>query len=138
MMISDILSKDVEVVNPETPATEIAMAMRDRNCGSIPVVEHNKLIGMVTDRDIAIRCVAVGVDPAVTTARDIMSPGVKYCYDDQPVEEVARNMGDIKVRRLPVVNREKKLVGIVSLGDLSIACEDDAVCGEVLERIRLA
>ena len=138
MMVSDIISRDVEVVSPETTVTHIAMAMKDRNCGSIPVVEHDRLVGMVTDRDIVVRCIAAGVDPDITTARDIMSPGIKYCYSDQPVEEVARNMGDIKVRRLPVVNREKKLVGIVSLGDLAIVCEDDSVCGEVLEHIRLA
>ncbi len=138
MLICDILTKDVKVIGPDAFATDVAIAMAEKNCGSIPVAENNRLIGMITDRDLAIRCVATGLDPAATKARDIMSAGiVYYCYSDEPVEDVVRKMGEVKVRRLPVMNRENDMVGIVSLGDLAIACEDSAICGEALERIRL-
>lgn len=138
MKIKDILSRDVELANPDTPIADVARKMKERNCGSIPVSENDRLVGMITDRDIAIRCVAEGLDCASMTAEQIMTPGILYCYDDEDAEEVARNMAETKVRRLPVVNRDKKLVGIVSLGDLAVGCEDESITGEVLERIRLA
>ncbi|NCC22678.1 MAG: CBS domain-containing protein [Alphaproteobacteria bacterium] len=138
MKIKDILSRDVELANPDTTIADVARKMKERNCGSIPVSENDRLVGMITDRDIAIRCVAEGLDCASMTAEQIMTPGILYCYDDEDAEEVARNMAETKVRRLPVVNRDKKLVGIVSLGDLAVGCEDESITGEVLERIRLA
>jgi CBS domain-containing protein len=92
--------------------------MAEIDAGSMPVGENDRLIGMVTDRDIAIRAVATGKGPD-TPVREVMSEHVHYCFDDEEVDEVAQNMGDVRVRRLPVVNREKRLVGILSLGDVA-------------------
>jgi CBS domain-containing protein len=89
------------------------------DAGTVPVGKDQKLVGMLTDRDIAVRAVAKGLGPD-TPVREIMSADVKYCFEDQSIEEVARNMADIQVRRLPVVNRDKRLVGILSLGDLAV------------------
>ncbi|TJV40187.1 MAG: CBS domain-containing protein, partial [Mesorhizobium sp.] len=103
---------------------------------SWPVFEdfdHDRLVGMITDRDIAIRGVALGKGPD-TKVRDVMSPEVKYCFDDEDVEHVLENMGDLQVRRLPVLNRDKRLVGIISLGDLSTNGEA-AEAGESLSDI---
>jgi CBS domain-containing protein len=98
----------------------------------MPVGENDRLVGMITDRDITIRAVAQGKGPD-TPVRDVMSDAkVMYCYDDEELEDVARNMGDVRVRRLPVVNREKRLVGIVSLGDLAVHDADDTATDAVV------
>ena len=102
--------------------------MAEIDAGSMPVGENDRLVGMITDRDIAIRAVAQGKGPD-TPVRDVMSKEVKYCFEDEDLEHVAKNMGDIQVRRLPVVTRDKRLVGIVSLGDVS-QNEDTETTGE--------
>jgi CBS domain-containing protein len=107
--------------------------MAELDAGVIPVGENDRLVGMITDRDIAIRAVAKGKGPD-TPVRDVMSSEVKYCYDDEDLEHVAKNMGDIQVRRLPVVNRDKRLVGIVSLGDIAKK-EDAETAGEATARV---
>lgn len=126
MQIKDVMTKEVDFVAPETQVLEIALKMRESDIGSTPVVENDRLIGMVTDRDIVLRIVADGRDPRSATARAAMSPKVLYCYDDQTVDEVLLNMGHNQVRRVPVVNRAKHLVGVVSLGDLVKASEAKA------------
>ena len=93
--------------------------MRDGDFGLLPVGENDRLVGMVTDRDIVLRGVAEGGDISRIPARQVMSPEVLYCFEDQPVADVLKNMGDNQVRRMPVMNREKRLVGILSLGDLA-------------------
>lgn len=118
MRVSEAMSRDVRIANPGQSIADVAKIMAEIDAGSIPVGENDRLVGMVTDRDIAIRGVAAGKGPD-TPVREVMSQDVKYCYDDEELEKVAKNMGDIRVRRLPVVNREKRLVGIVSLGDLA-------------------
>lgn len=117
--IKDVMSTDFQFITPETTVKEAAQKMRDSDFGFLPIGENDRLIGMVTDRDIAIRSTAQGQDPAEQSVRDIMTPKTYYCFDDQDIEEVCNNLGEIQVRRLPVVNRDKRLVGIVSLGDLS-------------------
>jgi CBS domain-containing protein len=134
MKIQDVMTPDVSFVEPGTPILEIARKMRDNDIGSTPVVENDRLVGMVTDRDIVVRVVAEGGDLAGRTARDAMSPRVLYCFDDESVEAVLENMGDQQVRRLPVVNREKRLVGVVSLGDLALSGKRKAA-GEALQEI---
>ena len=119
MFVRDSMTKKVEVAKPDMTLLEVARKMRDGNFGSLPVAENDRMIGMITDRDLAIRGIAEGRDPKKSVAKEVMSSGVFYCYDDQTLDEVARNMGDVQVRRLPVVNREKRLVGILSLGDLA-------------------
>lgn len=117
--IRDVMTPQCEWIKPEATIADAANIMQAQDFGFLPVGENDKLIGMVTDRDIVVRAIAQAKDPAATQVRDIMTPKTYYCYDDQGVEEICENMAKIKVRRLPVVNRDKRLVGIVSLGDLS-------------------
>ena len=118
--VSEIMSTDVQVIEPQDTLRHAARLMQDRNVGALPVWDGNRLLGMLTDRDITIRCVAVGLDPAQTCVSDVMTADVEFCTSDQDTEEVMRLMGDQQVRRLPVLNAEGKLVGIVSLGDLAV------------------
>jgi CBS domain-containing protein len=138
MRISEIFSTDVELATPDMTILEIAQKMKERDCGSVPVRDGDRLAGMITDRDIVVRCIAEGKDPEETTAGEVMTSGILYCYDDEDAKDVAKNMAETKVRRLPVLNRDKRLVGIVSLGDLSVGCEDNAILGETMERIRVS
>jgi len=117
MKISEAMSRDVRVVAPDQSIAEAAQIMAEIDAGSLPVGENDRLVGMLTDRDIAIRGVARKCSPD-TKVRDLMTTDVKYCFEDETIEHVAENMGDVQVRRLPVVNREKRLVGIVSIGDI--------------------
>ena len=133
MQIQDVMTADVSYVTPDTPILEIARKMRDADIGSTPVIEEERLIGMVTDRDIVVRAIADGGDIRLMTARDAMSPGIFYCFADDTVETVLDNMGDRQIRRLPVVNREKRLVGVVSLGDLSLTGKNKAAGEALLE-----
>jgi CBS domain-containing protein len=123
MRVQEAMSRDVRVVNPGQTIRDVAKMMDEIDAGAIPVGEDDRLVGMITDRDIAIRAVALGKGPD-TPVRDVMSKDVKYCYEDEDLEHVAQNMGELQVRRLPVMNRDKRLVGIVSLGD--IAQREDA------------
>jgi CBS domain-containing protein len=122
MKVRDIMSRNVTVAAPDDTIQQAAFTMGRIDAGVLPVGENDHLVGMITDRDIALRAVAEGRDPA-TKVRDIMSPEVMYCFDDEDVAHISENMAELQVRRLPVVNREKRLVGIVSLGD--IAAEQD-------------
>jgi len=133
MQVSDVMTPNVHVVHPEQTLREVATAMAELDIGALPVGEKNRLVGMITDRDIVIRAIAGGMDPD-TKVREVMSPQVKYCYEDEKVDHVAHNMGDIQVRRLPVMNRDKKLVGIVSLADVAIK-RGAAVAGETVRYV---
>lgn len=118
MRVNEAMTRDVRVANPEQSIREAARIMAEIDVGALPVGENDRLVGMVTDRDIAVRAVAQGKSPE-TKVRDVMSREVKYCFDDEDMDNVARNMGDIQIRRLPVVNRDKRLVGIVALADVA-------------------
>jgi CBS domain-containing protein len=118
MRVSDAMTRNVRVCHPEQSISDAARLMAELDCGVLPVGEHDRLVGMITDRDIAVRAVAQRKSPD-TPVHEAMSAEVKYCFDDQPVDLVAKNMAELRVRRLPVVNREKRLVGILSLGDLA-------------------
>jgi CBS domain-containing protein len=122
MKVSEAMTRDVRVANPNETIRDAARIMAEIEAGALPVGENDRLIGVITDRDIAVRAVAEGKAPT-TKIRDVMSHEVLYCYDDQDVDDVAKNMGDVQVRRLPVVNRDKRLVGIISLGD--VVCNQD-------------
>lgn len=132
MKVHDAMTRDVRVANPQQTIREAAQAMLETDAGVLPVGENDKLVGMITDRDIAVRGVAKGKGPDAKV-RDVMTFDVKYCFDDQEVDDVTQNMGDIQVRRLPVVNREKRLVGILSLSDIARTGEHDT--DEALEDI---
>jgi CBS domain-containing protein len=118
MRVSEAMTRDVCVCSPGETIAECARAMARSDIGVIPVAEDNLLIGMVTDRDIAVRAVAVGKGPG-TAVREVLSQEVLYCFEDQDLEHVARSMGAAKVRRLPVINRDHSLVGMLSLGDVA-------------------
>jgi len=122
MKVKDAMTRQVRIAAPDDTIRHAAAAMAMLDAGVLPVGEKDRLVGMITDRDIAIRGVAEGKGPD-TPVRDVMTPDVKYCFDDQEVGEVIRNMGDIQVRRLPVVNRDKRVVGILSLGDIAIMAD---------------
>ena len=112
--------------------------MKQNNCGFLPVGSETDPMGVITDRDIVLRCVAQEHDPLTMTAGECMSEGILYCFDTDKVEDVLENMGEQAVKRMPVVDKDKNLVGIVSFGDLSAACENKACCGEAMEDIREA
>ena len=119
MRVSDAMTREVRVASPGQTIREVAKVMAEIDAGSMPVGDNDRLVGMITDRDIAIRAVAQGKGPD-TPVREVMSTDqVLYCYEDEELAHVAQNMGQQQVRRLPVVNREKRLVGIVSLGDVA-------------------
>ena len=118
MRVSEAMTRDVRVCTPGQSIREVAKTMAEIDAGAVPVGENDRLIGMITDRDIAVRAVAAGKSPD-TPVREVMSEHIHYCFDDEELDDVAQNMGDIRVRRLPVVNRQKRLVGIVSLGDVA-------------------
>lgn len=118
MIVREAMSANVCLVNPDQTICDAARLMADNDIGALPVGENDRLVGMITDRDIAVRAVAAGRS-ADTKVRDVMSHEVLYCFEDEDLDHVAKNMGQVKVRRLPVLNREKRLVGIVSVGDLA-------------------
>ncbi len=130
MKVHTAMTPDVCLAAPGQTLREAARMMAERDIGALPVGENDRLVGMITDRDIAVRAVAEGRGPDTRIA-DVMSSEVKYCYDDDDLDAVAANMGSIQVRRLPVVNRDKRLVGIVSIGDVA-ACEDAKKAGKAL------
>jgi len=119
MQVSEVMSTNVRIASPEDTLQKVAQSMAELDAGVMPVGVNDRLVGMVTDRDIVVRAVSQGLDPEITTVRDVMSPQVHFCYEDDDVDEVAQNMADWRVRRLPVLNLNKRLVGIVSLGDIS-------------------
>ncbi len=131
MKVREAMTRDVRLVRPDQTIREAAHLMAELDIGCLPVEENDRMVGMITDRDIAVRAVSEGRGPQ-TLIKEIMSSEVMYCYDDQSIDEVTHNMADIRVRRLPVVNRSKRLVGILSLGDLATdeSVQDDA--GEAL------
>ena len=134
-MLKEIMTRNPEVIAPEAPLQEAARRMMDLDVGSLPVCDGERLVGMLTDRDITVRGVAEGCDPRTTPVRAVMTPEVEYCFDDQDVDAAARLMKERQIRRLPIVNRERRLVGIVALGDLAVDTDDSRRSGDVLERV---
>ena len=121
MRVSEAMTREVRVATPGQSIREVARIMDEINAGSVPVGDNDRLVGMITDRDIAIRAVGQGKGPD-TPVREVMtSETVLYCYEDEDLDHVAKNMSQQQVRRLPVVNRDKRLVGIVSLGNIAQA-----------------
>jgi CBS domain-containing protein len=120
MKVSELMTPEVEVIRPNDTLHTAAQMMADLDTGALPVGENDRLVGMITDRDITVRAVAKGLDPDKTAVRDAMSEHIRFCFEDEDTSEVAHKMGHWQVRRLPVLNRDKRLVGIVSLGDLAI------------------
>jgi CBS domain-containing protein len=133
MKVRDAMSPDVQLCTPDDTLKDAAEAMAALGVGLLPVTDNERLVGMISDRDIAIRGVALGRGPD-SRVGDVMTAEVKYCYDDQEIEEISANMGDIQVRRLPVLDREKRLIGIIALGDIAQVQAGDST-GQALSRI---
>lgn len=132
--LSEVMSRDVRVISPDASVQEAAQQMRDGGFGMMPVGENDRMIGTISDRDIAMRAVADG-KPASTKVRDVMSNGVVWAYESAPLKEAASKMSEHQIRRLPIVNADKRLVGIVALGDFAVESEDIEAVGEALSNI---
>jgi CBS domain-containing protein len=136
MRIEHAMTRGVECVHPDDSICHAARRMGELDVGSLPVCGQNdKLVGIITDRDITIRATAASCDPDRTPVHDIMTPKIVCCFEDQDVAEAARLMEEKQVRRLAVLNNENRLVGILSLGDIAVRMHDDRLSGEALERV---
>ena len=135
MKLREIMTRDVEVVHPEDTLQTAAQKMRDRDIGFLPVCDGDRLIGVLSDRDVIVRAVADGVNSSAIVGRDLITSPAIYCFDDQSLDEAAKLMHDNQIRRLVILSRDdKRMVGVVSLGDLAVNA-DDKLSGEVLQSI---
>jgi len=135
MTLKDVMTPDVEVISPEATLQQAAAKMRRLNIGPLPVCDGDQLVGMLTDRDITVRAVAEGCDPTATTVREAMTPDIAYCFEDQHIEDAVQMMERYQIRRLPILSREKRLVGMVSLGDLAVSSGNEMRVGETLKQV---
>jgi CBS domain-containing protein len=135
MQLKDIMTRDPVVLPPDVPLKEAAQRMREIDSGVMPVGEDDQLLGMLTDRDITVRATAEGKDPNDTPVREVMTPEVVYCFEDDDVEAAAKRMEEHQIRRLIVLNRDKRLVGIVALGDIAVHAPSDRLAGEITEAV---
>ena len=133
MEVKEVMTSNVRLATPDQTISESARIMAECDSGVVPVYQDDRLVGMVTDRDIVVRAVANNLSPS-TPVREVMSQEVLYCYEDEDIEQVAKNMAKNQIRRLPVLNRSKRLVGIVSIGDLSKSARPHAT-GEAIAEI---
>ena len=136
MQIRDVMTTDVKTLSPDQSIREAAALMADIDSGALLVNDQDRLIAMITDRDIAIRAVAKGLD-CDTPIREVMSNTIRYCFDDESVQNVAQNMAENEMRRMPVLNREKRLVGVVSLGNIA-SCHSQKTSDTVLQGVARA
>lgn len=135
MQVSDVMTTSVETIRPDSPLQEAAERMKSLDVGPLPVCDGDRLVGMITDRDITVRAVAQGFGGTMGSVRDVMTPDVVYCFEDQDVQEAAKLMQEHQIRRLVVLNRDKRLVGIVSLGDVAVETGDEKLAGTTLEKV---
>ncbi|MGB7157106.1 MAG: CBS domain-containing protein [Tepidisphaeraceae bacterium] len=135
MQLRDVMTTNVQDIEADATLMQAAAKMKALDVGAIPVSENDRVIGMITDRDIAIRAVAEGRDPRKTAVRDAMTQDLTFCYADDSVEAAAKLMEEKQVRRLPVFDRGGRAIGIVSLGDVAVRNRDDRLSGEVLVRV---
>jgi CBS domain-containing protein len=133
MRVSEAMSRHVRVANVDETIQDAAQIMAEIDAGVVPVSDDDRLVGMLTDRDIVVRAIAQGKGPD-TKVGDVMTKEVKYCFEDEKLDQVIKNMGELRVRRLPVLNRDKRLVGILSLGDIASQDEDEKA-GQALQDI---
>ena len=135
MKISDVMTANVQVVAPDETLVEAARMMREQDTGFLPVCDGDKILGSITDRDIVVRAVSAGLDPSRTIVRQAMSSGIQWCFDSDDAKDAAEKMQEHQIRRLIVVDEKKRLVGVVSLGDLATDLRSDSLKGETLEEI---
>lgn len=135
MLAKEVMSKKPEFLSPNATLKQAADQMRTHDYGFIPIGENDRLIGAITDRDITIRAIAEGKDPNKTTVRDVMSKGIYYCFETDNLEKVAQQMEKLQVRRLVVLSKDKRLIGVISLGDIATKCHNPKLCSELTEKI---
>jgi CBS domain-containing protein len=135
MLLRDMMTARIEDISADATLMQAAEKMRLLDIGAIPVRENDRLVGMITDRDITVRAVAEGRDPKKMAVREAMSPDICFCYEDDSVESAAKLMEEKQIRRLAVYDRSERAIGVVSLGDLAVRNGDDRLSGEVLERV---
>ena len=134
MKIAEVMTRGVDLTDPEATLQEAARTMAEEDVGFLPVGENDRVVGMITDRDIAVRAVAAGRDPTTTRVREVMTDRVLYCFEDEEIEMAAESMSREHVRRLPIVNRRKRLVGVLSLGDIAVK-HNPAEAGKALSSV---
>lgn len=132
MKIKEIMTKNPKIVNADAPIIEAVKLMQEKNCGCIPVEDNDKFVGMITDRDIVVRTLAHKQDPEKAKVKDAMTSKKLYCYEDDNVEDILKNFGEQKIYRLPVMNTSKRMVGIVTLGDIAKAAKNDHKLHELI------
>ena len=125
MLIRDAMTSQVEWIGPNISLFEAARTMRDKNIGCLPISENDRLIGMITDRDLVCRAIAEGADPRATNAKAVMTKGVTWCFDDESLDEAVQRMGEKQIHHMPVLDRQKRMVGILSLSDLALRAPQD-------------
>jgi len=135
MLVRDLMTKDVECTRPDATLQQVALRMRDLEVGLLPICDQDRLTGTISDRDIVVRAIAEGRDPQTVRVCDVMTPEVIYCFDDQEISTAAQVMQGKQIRRLPVLNRAKRLVGIISLGDLALEGHNDPLSGHTLAAV---
>lgn len=135
MQLKDVMTRKVDVIHPDATIEEAAEKMKSADIGSLPVCDGDRLVGMITDRDITVRATAEGYIPGFTKISLVMTEDLIFCFEDDEIATAAEIMQQAQIRRLPVLNRDKRLVGIVSLGDLAVRAQDDQLSGEVLEHV---
>ena len=135
MRVREVMTRNVHTIPSDTTLQNAARVMRELDVGVLPVVENGRPVGMVTDRDLTVRGTAKGRDPAETRVRDVMTPDVVSCYDDQLVTEATQAMEDNRIRRVLVLDRDEQIVGIVTLGDVAVETGDEDLAGNTLEEI---
>ena len=135
MQVKDIMTRNMETVRRDTSVSDAAEKMRGYDIGILPVCDGDKLVGVVTDRDITVRATANKLHPELVRCQDVMTPNVVFCFDDQEVAEAGTIMQDNKIRRLPVVNRQRNLVGIIAIGDIALGTGDTKLVGVSVEEV---
>ncbi len=135
MKLKDVMSRSVESVDPESTLQDAAQKMRSMDVGALPVCQRDRLVGMITDRDITVRAVAQGEDPKQCCVSDAMTSELIYCFEDEDVEKAAKLMEEKQIRRLAVLDRNHRLCGMVSLGDLATRQRDEHMSAEILEQV---
>lgn len=135
MLVRDVMTPHAECVSPDDTLQEAARKMRLLDVGPLPVCDHDRVVGIITDRDITVRATAEGLDPKTAKVRQAMTEGIDYCFEDDDIAEAEQLMAERQVRRLPVMSRDKRLVGIVSLGDLATKDNYPDRPGEVLREV---
>ncbi|HEV8725612.1 MAG TPA: CBS domain-containing protein [Candidatus Binatia bacterium] len=135
MQVAQIMTRDPEVVTSDFILKDAALKMRDLDVGMLPIKSDDRLVGMLTDRDITVRATAEGRDPTNTKVSEVMTPEVVYCFEDQDVSEAAKLMQDRQIRRLPILNRQKRLVGIVSLGDVAVHAGQQKIVSKTVKEV---